>query len=428
MKKLGLICSFIIFTHALFALSVTPNPFSLTPGTTTTVTFTFDCDFDGNVVPSTTASGVTFGGLIPIPPNMVAQVNGGVAMFQVTLAAGASPDFSILFSVLSVSSDPSDCVDVSDTASASFGVFPPNNDCVNAITLEIAMDMCIPMAYSTTNATYSGSAPTCGGADLDDLFYKFTANDDEITMVIPSIPALFLGYYGLYDGCPGAGGSQVGCKSMLVSSGGIEVFSGLNVGTEYFLQILFFDNISGTDQELCLWSEAATVPVTWLKPLTVRSVDKKAEITFSTAQQTNNSHFDIEHSRDGQSFNSIGRLEGEGNESIESDYAYIHNTPAEGLNYYRVKQVDFDGKYSYSVIASLVCSEGKVRAYPNPVDDILTISSSSEGSLTIFSQVWQEVGTYPVVEGKTEVDMSQLGSGIYFLKYSDGTIERILKN
>ena len=75
MKKLGLICSFLIFTHALFAqLTVTPSQFSLTPGTSTPVTFTFNCDFDGNVVPTTTAPGVTFTGLIPFPAPPFAPV------------------------------------------------------------------------------------------------------------------------------------------------------------------------------------------------------------------------------------------------------------------------------------------------------------------------------------------------------------------
>lgn len=427
MKNLGLICSFIIFTQALFAqLTVTPDQFSLTPGTTTEVTFTFNCDFDGNVVPSTTASGVTFTGLIPFPAPPFAPVNNGVCSFNVVLSAGADPNFSILFTVLSAPTDPGNCVDVSDTASASFGVFPSNNDCANAITLDITQDMCIPMGYSITNATASGISPSCVIATGNyDLFYKFTANDDIVNLQLPAIPGSF-GYYGIYeDDCPTGSDQEYLCKIVVGSNNTAKPLA-VVPGTVYYMQLIFSPTAVG-DQEVCLWSEASA-PVTWLKPLTVRSVKDEAQITFSTAQQTNNSHFEIEHSRDGRDYLSIGKIEGEGDVSTETEYEYMHDSPAEGLNYYRIKQVDYDGQFSYGNIASMVYNAGKVRAYPNPVDDILTVQSSIEGSLMIYSHVWQEVGTYPLTEGQTEVDMSQLGSGIYFLKYSDGTVERIVKN
>ena len=60
-----------------------------------------------------------------------------------------------------------------------------------------------------------------------------------------------------------------------------------------------------------------------------------------------------EHGTDAKSYTEIGEIKGDGTSSLEKHYNYIHEKPAIGINYYRIKQVDYDGKFSYSDIASV---------------------------------------------------------------------------
>jgi len=172
---------------------------------------------------------------------------------------------------------------------------------------------------------------------------------------------------------------------------------------------------------------SAVLPVEWSKITQARIEKRSVIIQFSTAQQINNSHFDIEHSQDGRNYQSIGRIEGEGNTFTEMDYEYIYETPKAGMSYYRVKQVDFDDQFSYSNVASLVYKVDNVSVYPNPVTDRLVLNSPNEGSMAVYNHVGLEMHNYQLTEGQTEVDMSNLNSGIYLLKFSDGTIERVVK-
>ncbi len=85
----------------------------------------------------------------------------------------------------------------------------------------------------------------------------------------------------------------------------------------------------------------------------VQILDKKTRITWSVSTQINNEKYIIEQSTDAKSYIEIGEIKGDGTSSLEKHYNYIHEKPAIGINYYRIKQVDYDGKFSYSDIASV---------------------------------------------------------------------------
>ena len=170
-----------------------------------------------------------------------------------------------------------------------------------------------------------------------------------------------------------------------------------------------------------------SLPVVWSRQLTAKKSSNKIKISFSTAQQINNSHFEIEHSKEGSNHKTIDRLEGEGNTTEETLYEFIHENPTRGTNYYRVKQVDYDGQYSYSNVASVIYGTDKVSVYPNPVNDLLTVNSPNGGSVAIYNQLGLVVGGYKLVGGQNEVDMSNMSDGIYLLKFFDGSVERLVK-
>ncbi len=71
-------------------------------------------------------------------------------------------------------------------------------------------------------------------------------------------------------------------------------------------------------------------------------------LNWSTASEENNSHFEIERSADGQEYNPIGKVNGHGNSSVALKYSFIDVSPLQGINYYRLKQVDLDERFAFS--------------------------------------------------------------------------------
>ena len=125
-------------------------------------------------------------------------------------------------------------------------------------------------------------------------------------------------------------------------------------------------------------ADRPTLTVTYnsLIPVTLLYFNAQAtqygnKLTWQTSQEINNDYFDIEHSRDGFHFLSVGKADGAGNTSVTTHYSFTHNGTAAGKHFYRLAQLDFDGRKTYSAIKLL---EQKNRAKnivisPNPVAD-----------------------------------------------------------
>ena len=94
------------------------------------------------------------------------------------------------------------------------------------------------------------------------------------------------------------------------------------------------------------------------------------KLEWGTATEVNNSGFVVEHSLDGENFEPLGFVDGAGNANDLIEYQYIHSDPSLGVNYYRLRQEDFDGAFEYSDIIMVESGEFEVVApviYPNPV-------------------------------------------------------------
>lgn len=183
-----------------------------------------------------------------------------------------------------------------------------------------------------------------------------------------------------------------------------------------------------TVTDLPTWTGVSiSVPVEWASLTTAKIINNEALITFSTAQQINNAYFEIEHSKDDRNFQVIGKIDGEGNSSIKNEYEFVHNRPAHGTNFYRVNQVDFDGKHSYGNVASVKYESQETTIYPNPVSGNLVVTSPSEDLLQLSNQLGQVLLSTSINKGINEIDLNNLNSGIYFVKFESGTVQRIVK-
>lgn len=100
--------------------------------------------------------------------------------------------------------------------------------------------------------------------------------------------------------------------------------------------------------------------------------DNRTMLTWRTATEVNNDYFEVMHSVDGKNFKSVGKVKGSGNSNQVLTYNFVHESLAAGINYYQLKQVDFDGTIELHDIIQLQnnsdrISKGmEVSTYPNP--------------------------------------------------------------
>ena len=100
------------------------------------------------------------------------------------------------------------------------------------------------------------------------------------------------------------------------------------------------------------------LPVEWLY-FAGRYFNQTVQLSWGTASETNNDYFTVQKSADGDYFSPIATVDGAGNSSSIIEYACNDLHPAQGINYYRIKQTDFDGHYDYSgTIALFISADG----------------------------------------------------------------------
>jgi hypothetical protein len=156
---------------------------------------------------------------------------------------------------------------------------------------------------------------------------------------------------------------------------------------------------------------------------------------WATASEINNERFEIERSKDGVNWVFAEKKPGAGNSSGVIYYTLIDNSPYNGLSYYRLKQVDYDGEYDYSqIVAVEVKNSNTFSVYPNPANDELYIQFSdydfSQSELLIFSVDGRLVEAILLTDYRTQYNTSKLPSGSYYLSLvsdSGATTQKLVK-
>ena len=160
-------------------------------------------------------------------------------------------------------------------------------------------------------------------------------------------------------------------------------------------------------------------------------------LTWQTGSEANNNKFLVQRSQDGKRFETIGTVKGAGNSLTRQFYSFTDSDPQEGFNYYRLKQVDFDGKYEYSPIEVVYVGDQRsnsVNIFPNATSKELNIVMNGEAS-NIFINILDYNGKVVLSVNekyvdKTTLDISHLPQGNYLVFIKTGNqifSERILK-
>lgn len=115
--------------------------------------------------------------------------------------------------------------------------------------------------------------------------------------------------------------------------------------------------------------------------------NRAVDLYWQTASEHNNDYFTVERTFDGEHFEIVGMVDGAGNSNQLLSYSLFDENPANGYNYYRLKQTDFDGTSKYSDLRSVYFGpEAWVNVYPNPSNGLLNIVATGEVSnLAIYA-------------------------------------------
>jgi len=110
------------------------------------------------------------------------------------------------------------------------------------------------------------------------------------------------------------------------------------------------------------------LPITLLNFNAKPNAKKQVDLTWETATETNNNLFTVERSQDGVDFEIVTSVKGAGNSMVKSSYSALDASPYSGISYYRLKQTDNNGSYTYSGIRTVEIAKGTgdMDIYPNP--------------------------------------------------------------
>jgi hypothetical protein len=167
-------------------------------------------------------------------------------------------------------------------------------------------------------------------------------------------------------------------------------------------------------------------PVT-LTSFTARNKGNGISLDWSTAQELNNNYFQIERSADGNTgWSVVATINGAGNSQVVNNYNAFDASPLSGINYYRLKQVDNDGKavYSKTVTIKIGLQKTAVSVIANPFYNTLSVNFISPTSEMVTARLVDVTGKqiavdkWNVYNGTSRKDFNNLGGlqhGMYIL-------------
>ena len=211
---------------------------------------------------------------------------------------------------------------------------------------------------------------------------------------------------------------------------GTGVFNMNTTGTSYNV-IRTFDPVTEGQTGVSFFElNPLSLPVVLTKFLAQKQYEK-ALLSWQTAEEENSKTFDIERSGDGKTFATIGSVLARGNSNHLSDYSYIDESPLEGKNYYRLRQVDKDAKFTYSPVRALFFNKGtRIIVYPNPAVDQLQLQLPkiySSAELHIMNSEGRLMKKMMITKSdQVEISISSFPAGKYLIRiYAKDKVETV---
>lgn len=154
----------------------------------------------------------------------------------------------------------------------------------------------------------------------------------------------------------------------------------------------------------------------------------QVNLEWNTLSESNNDYFEVQKSDNTFDWEVIDWVQGAGNSIEEIHYRSIDFEPGRQTNYYRLKQVDYNGDFTFSEIRVVASQEQKeFIVYPNPAEDILFVEGQQSEliNLQIFNSLGRDVsnrvGFVQISSNKIQLDLSNISDGMYLLSTGSST-------
>ena len=218
-------------------------------------------------------------------------------------------------------------------------------------------------------------------------------------------------------------------KQILLSDAFTSTTTDLKANPEYSFDITSNPASSAKGRfQLIFTTPAGALPVKMLSFAANKSSNKKdIDLNWSTASEQNNAKFIVQRSVAGnENYQEIGEVKSNGNSTKTTSYSYNDKDAQTILDnnmviYYRLKQVDIDGKSTYTneVAVKAENTSVTVSAYPNPTKGLLTITiPANKGNIctTEFYDITGKLCRKTTINSKEQIDISDLKTGVYMMK------------
>lgn len=162
--------------------------------------------------------------------------------------------------------------------------------------------------------------------------------------------------------------------------------------------------------------------------------NKETHLIWATSSEINNKGFEVEKSLDGENFESIGFVTGQGNSNQIIKYAFIDQNYSATTQYYRLKQLDYDGNFEYSNSISVSNQDEPIFIIsPNPFENEISVvvSNNEEKIDAEIIDIQGKIKIHASGNGNVNLNANALADGIYFIRVNNGEkvfIKRIIKN
>jgi hypothetical protein len=304
---------------------------------------------------------------------------------------------------------------------------------------------------STFGAFSGGSTCAWNGNNDNDTWIKFIAESNTICVNISGIDQNLQSIVvtdpntdGDNNPCTGANGGQywqlVSCPDNTGTANDIynmtagtqknqnHCFSA-NPGQTYYLVV---DGNGGAESPFFINGLLGTqfvLPID-LMSFIYKCNNSSIQLNWVTLTEANNNYFTLLASTNAKEWLEIGNVNGAGNSNEIKEYSYSVPSSFSNYNYFKLKQTDFDGKYTYSKIIVADCKENNSHSFfPNPADDeiILSLTREIETNYEIIDKLGRIILKGRNASNEKKISINQLEAGVYFLFINNICAGKLIK-